>query len=37
MVTIILTRAGIQGSAVIAGVSAMLLAVLLGRKWEDVK
>ncbi|MFH2498589.1 AzlC family ABC transporter permease [Morganella morganii] len=37
VVTIILTRAGIQGSAVIAGVSAMLLAVLLGRKWEDVK
>ncbi|MEY1422240.1 AzlC family ABC transporter permease [Morganella morganii] len=37
MVTIILTRAGIQGSAVIAGVSAMLLAVLLGRKWGDVK
>lgn len=35
--TIILTRAGIQGSAVIAGVSAMLLAVLLGRKWGDVK
>ncbi|HDF2326825.1 TPA: AzlC family ABC transporter permease [Morganella morganii] len=37
VVTIILTRAGIQGSAVIAGVSAMLLAVLLGRKWGDVK
>lgn len=33
VVTIILTRAGVQGSAVIAGVSAMLLAVLLGRKW----
>ncbi|HDF2364558.1 TPA: AzlC family ABC transporter permease [Morganella morganii] len=37
VVTIMLTRAGIQGSAVIAGVSAMLLAVLLGRKWGDVK
>ncbi|EMH4532235.1 TPA: AzlC family ABC transporter permease [Morganella morganii subsp. morganii] len=37
VVTIILTRAGVQGSAVIAGVSAMLLAVLLGRKWGDVK
>ncbi len=37
VVTIILTRAGIHGSAVIAGVSAMLLAVLLGRKWGDVK
>ncbi|EPP1218536.1 AzlC family ABC transporter permease [Morganella morganii] len=37
VITIILTRAGVQGSAVIAGVSAMLLAVLLGRKWGDVK
>lgn len=37
VVTIMLTRAGVQGSAVIAGVSAMLLAVLLGRKWGDVK
>ncbi|HIH5553996.1 AzlC family ABC transporter permease [Morganella morganii] len=37
VVTIILTRAGVQGSKVIAGVSAMLLAVLLGRKWGDVK
>lgn len=37
VVTIMLTRAGIQGSAVIAGVSAMLLAVLLGRKWGGVK
>ncbi len=37
VVTIILTRAGVQGSAVIAGVSAMLLAVLLGRKWGNVK
>lgn len=37
VVTIILTRAGVQGSAVIAGVSAMLLAVVPGRKWGDVK
>lgn len=37
VVTIMLTRAGVQCSAVIAGVSAMLLAVLLGRKWGDVK
>ncbi len=37
VVTIILTRAGVQGRAVSSGVSAMLLAVLLGRKWGDVK
>lgn len=37
VVTIILTRAGVPGSAVIAGVSAMLLAVVQGRKWGDIK
>ena len=35
--TIFLTRQGIQGGTVISGVSAMLIAVFLGRKWGDVK